>query len=200
MLRSKARLTLVLMAAVASGAAAQTMESAAGTVARARTAVLSPTIAPGELVRVYAQRARLDGAEASFVRIDSNLVIAGQAPAPDAPARQWSVPIDAVQRLEVWRAPARSKGRIVAGAAIGALVGAGVGAVMTHFIECGGACDKGGDRKPFADPQLGAFIGAPIAAARRLLGGTSPKRGKQIPLDNPGEKGATGREACPSKL
>jgi hypothetical protein len=181
--RISTSLTLVLTAAVAMEATAQTVDSSAGTVVPARTAILSPAIASGELVRVFAPRARLDGAEATFVRIDSNLVIAGQAPAPDAPARQWSVPVDAVQRLDVWRGPSRSKGRIAAGVVVGALVGAGAGAVLTRFIECGGACDTQGSRKPFASPKLGAFIGAPIGALLGgVVGGMSRKRWSTVTL------------------
>jgi hypothetical protein len=176
-LRIKNSLTLVVMAALATKAAAQTVESSAGTVIPARTAILSPSIAAGELVRVYATRARLDGAMAEFVRIDSNLVIAGQPLAPDAPPRQWSVPIDAIQRLEVLRGRERSKGRIFTGVVVGALVGAGIGAVMTPFLECGGACDKEGERTPFASRKLGAFIGAPIGGLLGgVVGGMSRKR------------------------
>jgi hypothetical protein len=171
------------MAAFAVEAAAQTVDSAGGTVIPARTAILSPAIASGELVRVFAPRARLDGALASFVRIDSNLVIAGQAPAPDVPAREWSVPVNAIERLEVWRGPSRSKGQIFTGAVVGALVGAGAGAVLTKFIECGGACDTAGSLKPKASPKLGAMIGAPIGALLGgVVGGISRKRWNTVTL------------------
>ena len=161
---------LVLMvAAVGAPAAAQTVDSTTGTVAPARTAMLTPTIASGEMVRVWSQRVRLDGAMATFVRVDSNLVIAGEAAYPDAPRREVAVPVDAVNRLEVWRGTPRSKTRIFGGVVLGAAVGAGVGALLTSFVECGGACEReGGQHAAKESPAFGAAIGAPIGA---LLGG-----------------------------
>jgi hypothetical protein len=160
--------SILLIASIATPAAAQTADSSAGVVVPARTATISPMLRSGELVRVSASRARLDGAIANFVRIDSNLVISGQAPNPDVAAREWAVPVDAVERLEVWRGKPRSKTRVVTGVVVGALVGAGVGYTLTNFIECGGACDKSGKLAAKAPRRLGAMIGAPIGG---LLGG-----------------------------
>jgi hypothetical protein len=163
------KLRSILIGAVIAGpATAQTVDSTAGVVAPARTATTSPMISAGELVRVWAPRARLDGIVANFARVDSNLVITGQSPNPEVAAREWKVPIDAVDRLEVWRGTPRSKTRIFGGVVLGALAGAGVGALLTSFIECGGACDRDGAHSGKESPRLGATIGAPIGA---LLGG-----------------------------
>ena len=105
---------------------------------------------------------------ANFTRIDSNLVITGQAPNPDVAPREVNVPVDAVHRLEVWRGTPRSKKRIFAGVVVGGLVGAGIGAALTSFIECGGACDDDGNLAAKESPMRGATIGFPVGA---LLGG-----------------------------
>ncbi len=163
------RLCLLLsIASIAVPAHAQTVDSTGGVVVPARTATISPALSSGELVRVWASRAQLDGIMAHFARIDSNLVITGQAPSPDAVAREWRVPVDVVERLEVWRGTKRSKTRIFTGVLLGALAGAGVGAVATSFIECGGGCEPGNEGTE--SPRLGAMIGAPIGG---LLGGVS---------------------------
>jgi hypothetical protein len=159
---------LMVVAALGAPAAAQTADSTAGIVAPARMATITPSITPGELVRVWVPRARVEGATASFVRIDSNLVVAGEARSPELPGREAAFPVDAVTRLQVWRGTPRSKTRIFFGVVIGGAAGAGVGALLTSFIECGGACDDTGPQAAKESPKLGAMIGAPIGA---ILGG-----------------------------
>jgi hypothetical protein len=129
----------------------------------------TPSIVAGDTVRVWAERARLNGIVAELARLnDSGLVLHGQSQGVRTRAHEVVVPVDAVQRLEVLRKEPRSKTRIVTGVVVGALVGAAVGAPMGKIIECGGACDKEGSLKPMVGYSLGAAIGAPIGA---LLGG-----------------------------
>jgi hypothetical protein len=173
--------SILLIASIAMTAQAQTVDSTAGVVVPARTATISPILKPGELIRVWAPRARLDAALANFARIDSNLVITGEAPNPDVAPREWRVPVDAVERLEVWRGTPRSKTRIFGGIVLGALAGAGVGALATSFIECGGKCEPG--REGTESPKLGAAYGAPIGALLGgVIAGASFPRWRQVTL------------------
>lgn len=157
MFNTKVRTVLLLMAAFASPAAAQNGIEA------------TPSIVAGDTVRVWAERARLNGIVAELARLnDSGLVLHGQSQGVRTRAHEVVVPVDAVQRLEVLRHKPRSKTRIATGVVVGALVGAAIGAPMGKIIECGGACDDEGSLKPMVGYGLGAAIGAPIGG---LLGG-----------------------------
>lgn len=125
----------------------------------------TPILNAGDTLRVWSTSAKLDGAMGVLARLTtSDLVLAGQG----VPAREWSVPLANVDRLEVLQKKRRSGGRILAGALIGAGVGSLVGGTLVPFVECGGACDKEGSVKPFAPRKIGFVIGAGVGG---ILGG-----------------------------
>jgi hypothetical protein len=151
--------------------------------ATAQSAVEStPALVVGDTIKVWAPVPRLDGVMALFQRLDAReIVISGTSQNPSMPARHVAVPLNSSLKVEVLRRRERSRRRLMTGIAVGAAAGALLGAPLGPLIECGGVCDKVGDRTPMVGWGLGAAIGAPIGALLGgVIGGTTRARWQEV--------------------
>ena len=143
------------LASISVGAAATPSELAAQ-----RWADLS-ALRPGDTLRVWATRPRLNGTMALLDRLERDTLGLRSFPGGHTVPEGLSVAIPALTRLDVRRGQRRSVGWSAAGVVLGAALGTVVGAYGGVLIECGGSCsDEPGDLAGVGGFLIGGTVGA----------------------------------------
>ena len=162
---------IVALAAVLSGLAPATPEAQA-------VGPVRPRIVPGDTVRLWRVRPRLEGWVGVVVATpspDSLVVEAG-------PGEQYAVEVQSLLRLQVRRVEVGTQvaGGIVTGLIVGALVGGIVGYCGTG--GCGGSENPGDGAGVFVGLRDGAALGALVFGA---LGARERPRGRWVSVPLP---------------